>query len=403
MILKIQIIIILVFTLAACGGSSGGSASPIPGPGTPGGNGNSANSAPELTPIASINAVTGDLLRFELAGTDVDGDRLTYSSRGAVGTSNNPFVQTTPAVFDDQNGVFEWSPTGQQIGQYSVTFTVSEEDTTEKLTASITLDITVDTQGGFGQQFYAVNCGGCHGVDGTGISGPDIRLKTDADISFALLNVPAMQTVANQLSPEQVDAVAYHVLTKFSGTDFHSQFDLSNGCSGCHDGFESIGQPVTHMAATDVCQSCHSTSGFRPVNMVDHNQVIGLCASCHNGTIARAKITGHIDTNNNCEACHNTNTFRPVASVNHTAVNGICIDCHDGMVAIGKSAMHISTNNTCNACHNTIFFNLNRTIAHQNAFGFCGDCHNNVTAIGKPPGHPGTMFDCADCHDTNVF
>ena len=400
MILKTQLIMLLVFSLAACGGSSGGSAVPIPG--SPGGNGNSTNSAPVLTPIASINAVTGSLLRFELAGSDGDGDRLTYSSSDAAGTFNNPFIQTTPAVLDESNGVFEWTPTGLEIGQYSVTFTVMEE-TSEQLSSSITVNITVDTLGSFGLQFYALNCAGCHGVDGTGISGPDIRLKTDLDINLALMNVPAMQTVANQVDTEQVGAIAYHMLTKFSATDFHSQFDLSNGCAGCHDGFESIGQPPTHIAATDVCQSCHSTSGFIPVNVVDHNQVIGLCVECHDGVVAPAKISGHIDTNNNCEACHNTIAFNSVTSVNHTAVIGACIDCHDGMIAIGKSAMHISTNNTCNVCHSTFIFNLNKSIAHQNAFGFCGDCHNNVTAIGKPAGHPNTMFDCADCHDTNVF
>ncbi|NOX42506.1 MAG: hypothetical protein GXP19_02050 [Gammaproteobacteria bacterium] len=394
--IKYFLFVILVSSLVACGGSGGSSIStPVP-------DGNGTNSAPELTPIASKNAVTSNLLRLELDGTDIDGDNLAFSVDVTVGTFNDPFSQSTPAVFDAANGIFEWTPTGTEIGQYSVQFTVTE-NTTQALSTSIVVDINVDTIGSFGQTHYATYCASCHGIDGTGMTGPDIRLKTDVDITNALNDVTAMQNVASQIDQPQIDSIAYHVLTQFSDTDFHSQFDLSNGCAGCHDGFESFGQPTTHISAKEVCQACHNTTSFAPANIVDHNQVIGVCANCHNGTIAMDKKIGHINTNNNCEACHNTTAFIQVSAVNHAAVIGACIDCHNGTIAMAKSGMHISTNNMCNACHSTVIFNLNKTIAHQNAFGFCGDCHNNVTAIGKQAGHPGTSFDCADCHDTVLF
>lgn len=392
-------VVILVFSLVACGGSSGENSGLTP---APGGSGDGTNSAPELTPIASSNAVTSYLLRLELDGTDIDGDNLTFSADGTAGTFNDPFSQSTPAVFDAANGIFEWTPTGDEIGQYSVQFTVTE-NTAQALSASIMVNFTVDTLGEFGQADYATHCAQCHGVNGTGISGPDIRLKTSVDIANALNNVVAMQAVANQIDQSQIDAIAYHVLTQFSGTDFHAQFDLTNGCAGCHDGFESTGQPPTHIPATDNCQACHNTGNFASADIVDHLQVVGVCADCHDGTIALDKQVGHINANDNCEACHNTIKFNQDVTVNHTAVMGACFDCHNGSIAVAKSGAHIATNNMCNACHSTVIFDLNMTIAHQNAFGFCGDCHNNVTVFGKPAGHPGTTFDCADCHDTNSF
>jgi len=388
----------LVFSLVACGGSSGGSS----GLTVSNSSGDGTNSAPELTPIASKNAVTSNLLRLELDGTDIDGDDLTFSADGTAGTFNNPFTQTNPAVFDTTTGIFEWTPGGAEIGQYRVQFTVTE-NTTQALSKSITVDITVATIGGFGLADYATYCANCHGINGTGMSGPDIQLKTSLDISNALVSVAAMQAVANQVNQSQIDAIAYHVLTQFSGTNFHSQFDLSKGCAGCHDGFESTGQSPVHITTTDNCQACHNTGSFMPADVIDHLQVVGVCADCHNGSIALDKKIGHINTSDNCEACHNTIKFNQVLAVNHAAVIGACFDCHDGMVAIAKLTMHISTNNMCNACHSTFIFNLNKTIAHQNTFGFCEDCHNNVTAIGKQAGHPGTSFDCADCHDTILF
>ena len=237
---------LLVFSLAACGGSSGGSAVPIPG--SPGGNGNSTNSAPVLTPIASINAVTGSLLRFELAGSDVDGDRLTYSSSDTAGTFNNPFMQTTPAVLNETNGVFEWTPTGLEIGQYSVTFTVTEE-TSEQLSSSITVNITIDTLGSFGLQFYAINCAGCHGAAPGTKAG-----RTAAQIQAAIDGLSVMSGLSG-LTAAEVKAIADAIGGGTPAPAPTTPEGLYNTyCAACHGagGYGGVEEGVRDASASDI-------------------------------------------------------------------------------------------------------------------------------------------------------
>jgi hypothetical protein len=72
-------------------------------------------------------------------------------------------------------------------------------------------------------------------------------------------------------------------------------------CSGCHNGFYSIGKMAGHIRSTDACQNCHTYPSFRPVR-VSHADVIGTCTSCH----LQQKRPGHPSTTADCGTCHTT-------------------------------------------------------------------------------------------------
>ena len=72
------------------------------------------NQAPELADVGNQNADVDKVLTIILAGTDADGDELTYSVAGAP----------TGASLAGQT--FSWTPSSAQVGTYEVTFTVED-------------------------------------------------------------------------------------------------------------------------------------------------------------------------------------------------------------------------------------------------------------------------------------
>lgn len=74
------------------------------------------NHPPSLTPIAEQAVDEGQMLTFQVTGTDPDGDDLTYSA------NNLP----EGALFDPLTKTFSWTPTYDQSGLYTTTFTVTD-------------------------------------------------------------------------------------------------------------------------------------------------------------------------------------------------------------------------------------------------------------------------------------
>jgi hypothetical protein len=96
------------------------------------------NHAPVLGAIGNKNVNEGQTLTFTVSATDSDGDSLTYSA------SNLP----SGASFVGQT--FTWVPTYEQAGSYSVTFTVSDGQSTdsEQITiavANVVADLAAPT------------------------------------------------------------------------------------------------------------------------------------------------------------------------------------------------------------------------------------------------------------------
>jgi RHS repeat-associated protein len=88
------------------------------------------NHPPSLMPIAEQTVNEGQTLTFQVTGTDPDGDDLTYSA------NNLP----EGSLFDPPTKTFSWTPTYDQAGSYSITFTVTD---TGGLSGSIDVNITV--------------------------------------------------------------------------------------------------------------------------------------------------------------------------------------------------------------------------------------------------------------------
>jgi PKD repeat protein len=88
-----------------------------------------SNNAPTLNPIGNKNTAEGNLLQFQIFGSDADGDSLSFSA------SNRP----SGAVFNPTNRVFAWTPNFNQDGTYQVTFTVSDGQDSNQETITITV------------------------------------------------------------------------------------------------------------------------------------------------------------------------------------------------------------------------------------------------------------------------
>lgn len=91
------------------------------------------NQAPILDPIGNKTANEGETLTFALNATDADGNTLTYSA------SNLP----AGATFDTLTGVFSWTPSYNQSGNYAdIEFTVTDNGTPMQLDSEL-ITITV--------------------------------------------------------------------------------------------------------------------------------------------------------------------------------------------------------------------------------------------------------------------
>jgi len=85
------------------------------------------NHAPVLTQIMDKTATVGTPLTFTIAAIDPDIDSLIYSATGLP----------SGAAFDPVTRSFTWTPLDSMIGNYSVTFIVSDGVLTDSKTCRI--------------------------------------------------------------------------------------------------------------------------------------------------------------------------------------------------------------------------------------------------------------------------
>ncbi|MEZ5557948.1 MAG: hypothetical protein R3E86_05300 [Pseudomonadales bacterium] len=116
-----------------------------------------------------------------------------------------------------------------------------------------------------------------------------------------------------------VACASCHVRGNFEGTP--------RECSACHDGsgmFAASGKPTLHIATTDQCDSCHTTTTWTTLWEVDHTQVLGSCSSCHNGMLADGKTPDHMQTSAECDSCHTTVAWS-LFTFNHDGITNQCV------------------------------------------------------------------------------
>ena len=187
---------------------------------------------------------------------------------------------------------------------------------------------------------------------------------------------------------------------------FHHSSQTTN-CLSCHDNVIAIGkldegEIDKHLASTDACEACHNNDFWRPVNNVNHNDVVGTCESCHDGVIAKGKTDDHIIVLDECGGCHVTQQFIPVHTLDHSLYVGSCARCHNGVVSSGQAVSHISTTDLCEECHSINFFGPVIAVKHSQLTGECIDCHNGIIVLGKLNGHVESGDNCLKCHETEV-
>ncbi|MDT8419622.1 MAG: putative Ig domain-containing protein [Desulfuromonadales bacterium] len=90
------------------------------------------NRAPLLAAIGSQTVTAGALLSFSVSASDADGDNLSFSA------SSLP----TGATFNPATKVFSWTPENSQVGNYVVTFAVSDGSLTDSEKVAINVEST---------------------------------------------------------------------------------------------------------------------------------------------------------------------------------------------------------------------------------------------------------------------
>ena len=214
-------------------------------------------------------------------------------------------------------------------------------------------------------------------------------------------------------------------------TPYHFHGGLSSNCAVCHTVANPTLQskPSTHIATSNLCQSCHSPLGYTIASFVDHNEVFGSCSTCHNGVIATGKSAAHLVTTQECSDCHNTTSFLnlgPNGTFDHANITEPCSACHNGTTAIGPAADpnptgHPSISVECNNCHTTATFTTpfpNHANPKVVVPGTCGSagCHDGMSTLSNgvaitgqnsaPNPHPATGNigpACDLCHNTTSY
>ncbi|MFY9329768.1 MAG: cytochrome c3 family protein [Georgfuchsia sp.] len=193
----------------------------------------------------------------------------------------------------------------------------------------------------------------------------------------------------------------------------------SGNCSTCHGGGftaqNAQAKPATHLPTTLQCDTCHTTTVWKPNTYAHQGVTSGTCATCHNGATALGKPSGHIPTTAQCDMCHNNFIAFAPGKMDHAAAigpvsTGNCSTCHSGAYinvnAQTKPATHVSTTAQCDTCHNSTSTWATAVFNHDSASppaaGNCSACHNGTNALGKPTNHIPGSAQCDTCHNNFV-
>ena len=190
----------------------------------------------------------------------------------------------------------------------------------------------------------------------------------------------------------------------------------AGNCTTCHSGGylaqNAQTKPATHIATTQQCDTCHSSTTTWATATFNHATatpaVAGRCSTCHNSVNALGKPTNHVPTDAQCDTCHKNFTAFAPASMSHTGTTGPvsagnCASCHGGAYvfanALAKPATHVTTTAQCDTCHASTISWAGASYQHDaTAAGNCSTCHNGTTARAKPTNHIPTTAQCDSCH-----
>ena len=171
--------------------------------------------------------------------------------------------------------------------------------------------------------------------------------------------------------------------------------------AGCHvQGSNQYYKPANHQTTpyldrnTFYCDECHNVVSWIPATFIhDRPSPSGVCMGCHDGSNAPGKSAGHIATTDDCNVCH-TSTVSWLGALgampaNHIPFNAgvMCTACHPTPTTwITGAALHANVSTVCKTCHAT------------SAPTYLG----NITRVtlGNHQGST-TSQDCVPCHRLN--
>jgi hypothetical protein len=156
----------------------------------------------------------------------------------------------------------------------------------------------------------------------------------------------------------------------------------------------AVGLPTGHPRTTGNCAACHGAAmkgASAPLVMrVDHMEVLGTCQSCHDAIHALAKPANHPLSGANCDTCHTTSAWKPAVFDHSHVMTGTCITCHNGLQAVAKSGNHPATQLSCDSCHYVLAWTPQRAAAvrKQPARATATPPTPRTRNIARPAGQP---------------
>ena len=201
-----------------------------------------------------------------------------------------------------------------------------------------------------------------------------------------------------------------HITTAFDCNSCHSSsawkpasYTHSNkntDCVSCHNGTIASGKTPAHVSTVAQCSTCHTNIAWKPATFV-HATTDTNCLTCHNGTTATGKTTTHVPTTAQCSTCHSKTAWKPAIYV-HATTDTNCLTCHNGTTATGKTTTHVPTVAQCSICHTNAAWKP-ATFVHATTDTNCLTCHNGTTATGKTTTHVPTVAQCSTCHSKTAW
>ena len=117
---------------------------------------------------------------------------------------------------------------------------------------------------------------------------------------------------------DRVDCESCHVGAVFE--------ELPTRCEFCHDNVFAMGQPPDHLPTRAACDTCHNEAGFNvaAAAVFDHSILVGQrCVDCHHpNSTASSKGPTHLATTDVCETCHSIVTWVPATAFDHDEAIG---------------------------------------------------------------------------------
>ncbi len=191
----------------------------------------------------------------------------------------------------------------------------------------------------------------------------------------------------------------------------HTTAGFGTTCQQCHGTTRWQGASFTHPTsfpltaghAGHACSACHSTPGV-------YTGLSTACASCHQDESNAATDPNHAQAafGAQCQTCHTTTSFRP--SVGWTHISRFPLtNAHSGRActACHASGQYAGLPATCVSCHQADY--TRTTNPNHTSAGFpttCQQCHGTTTWSGAVFNHRFPITSgphrqaCAECHRT---